>query len=65
MIQTWRILTGKDMVDADTWFDLEADRPRNGETGTRHALGHHAIRPREYRYRERGVETLQPATKQS
>ena len=54
MIQTWRILTGKDMVDADTWFDLEADRPRDGATGTRHALGHHAIRPREYRYRERG-----------
>ena len=54
MIQTWRILTGKDMVDADTWFDLEADRPRDGSTSTRNALGHHAIRPREYRYRERG-----------
>ena len=25
MIQTWRIMTGKDRVDASTWFDLEAD----------------------------------------
>ena len=54
MIQTWRIMTGKDRVDVNTWFDLEADRHRDGATRTRNALGHHAIRPREYRYRERG-----------
>ena len=54
MIQTWRILSGKDMVEANIWFDLEADRQREGATSTRNALGHHAIRPREYRYRERG-----------
>ena len=54
MIQTWRIMTGKDRVDVNTWFDLEADRNRDGATRTRNALGHHAIRPREYRYRERG-----------
>ena len=51
MIQTWRILSGKDMVEAYTWFELEADRPRQGATRTRNALGHHAIRPREYRER--------------
>ena len=54
MIQTWRILSGKDMVEANIWFDMEADRPREGATRTRNALGHHAIRPREYKYRERG-----------
>ena len=54
MIQTWRIMTGKDRVEVATWFDLEADREREGATTTRNALSHHAIRPREYRYRERG-----------
>ena len=54
MIQTWRIMTGKDRVDAGTWFDFEADRPREGATRTRTAQGHHAIRPREWKYRERG-----------
>ena len=42
------------MVEPNIWFDLEADRPREGATSTRNALGHHAIRPREYKYRERG-----------
>ena len=54
MIQTWRIMTGKDMVSVDTWFNLEADRVRDGATTTRNATGHHAIRPREYHYQERG-----------
>ena len=54
MIQTWRIMTGKDRVDVATWFDLEADRAREGATITRNASSHHAIRPREFRYRERG-----------
>ena len=30
MIQTWRIMTGKDRVRVDTWFDLEVDRMRDG-----------------------------------
>ena len=55
MIQTWRIMTGKDRVDASTWFDFEADRPREGATTTRNAAGHHAIRPREFKYVERWV----------
>ena len=42
------------MVEANIWFDLEADRQREGATSTRNSFGHHAIRPREYRYRERG-----------
>ena len=54
MIQTWRIMTGKDRVDASTWFDMEADRPREGATTTRNAAGCHAIRPREFKYKERG-----------
>ena len=54
MIQTWRIMTGKDRVEASTWFDFEADRPREGATTTRNAAGHHAIRPRQFKYRERG-----------
>ena len=54
MIQTLRIMTGKDRVDASTWFDLEADRPRAGATTTRNAAGHHAIRPRDFKYEERG-----------
>ena len=39
----WRIMTGKNRVDASTWFDMEADRPREG-----------AIRPKEFMYKERG-----------
>ena len=54
MIQTWRIMTGKDMVKVETWFDLEVDRQRVGATTTRHARQHHAIRPRNYKYEERG-----------
>ena len=54
MIQTWRIMTGKDRVKVSTWFDLEADRIREGATTTRNAKGHHAIRPREYQHEERG-----------
>ena len=50
MIQTWRIMTGKDMVKVETWFDLEVDRQRVGATTTRHAMQHHAIRPRNYGY---------------
>jgi ribonuclease P/MRP protein subunit RPP40 len=34
MIWTWRIMTGKDMVKVETWFDLEVDRQRVG-------WGHH------------------------
>ena len=54
MIQTWRIMSGKDRVEPSTWFDFEADREREGATTTRNALSHHAIRPREFKYRERG-----------
>ena len=54
MIQTWRIMTGKDMVKVETWFDLEVDRLRLGATATRHATQHHAIRPRNFKYEERG-----------
>ena len=54
MIQTWRIMSGKDMVKVETWFDMEADRPRAGATTTRHARQHHAIRPRNFNYEERG-----------
>ena len=49
MIQTWRIMSGKDM---ETWFEM--DRQRAGATTTRHATQHHAIRPRTYHYEERG-----------
>ena len=47
-------MTGKDMVKVETWFDLEVDRQRVGATTTRHAKQHHAIRPRNYRYEDRG-----------
>ena len=46
MIQTWRILTGKDMVKVETWFDMEVDRQRVGATTNRNASQHHSIRPR-------------------
>ena len=29
MIQTWRILSGKDRVSAGIWFDMEVDRREN------------------------------------
>ena len=54
MIQTWRIMSGKDMVKVETWFDMEMDRQRVGATTTRHNTQHHAIRPRTYHYEERG-----------
>ena len=54
MIQTWRIMTGKDMVKVETWFDLESDRKRQGATTTRNASQHHAIRPRDYQHEDRG-----------
>ena len=54
MIQTWRIMSGKDMVKVETWFDMEMDRQRVGATTTRHATQHHAIRPGNYHYEERG-----------
>ena len=53
MIQTWRILSGKDRVSATTWFDMEEDRRREGATTTRNASGHHAIRPRNFQHEER------------
>ena len=54
MIQTWRILSGKDRVNPSTWFDMEGDRCRVGATTTRHATGHHAIKPRPYKHVDRG-----------
>jgi hypothetical protein len=56
MIQTWRIMSGKDRirVSAATWFDMELDRTREGATTTRNASGHHAIRPRNFQHDERG-----------
>ena len=39
MIQTWRILSGKDRVSAGIWFDMEVDRRREGATTTRHVDG--------------------------
>jgi hypothetical protein len=47
-------MTWKDRVEVATWFDLEAGRAREGATSTRNASSHHALRPREFRYRERG-----------
>ena len=52
MIQ--RIMTGKDMVKVKTWFDLEVDWQSVGANTTRHARQHHAIRPTNYHYEERG-----------
>ena len=53
MLQTWRILSGQDRGEATTWFELETDRPRDGAATTRNAAGHHALRPREFSYRDR------------
>ena len=54
MIQTWRILSGKDRVSAGIWFDMQVDRRRELATTTRHADGHHAIRPTKFKNEERG-----------
>ena len=54
MIQTWRMLTGKDMVNAETWFDMEAERRREGATSTRRAEQYQALRPRHYQHEDRG-----------
>ena len=54
MIQTWRIMSGKDRVSVSTWFDMEVDRRREGATITRNASGHHAIRPRNFQHDDRG-----------
>ena len=59
MIQTWRILAGKDMVKVETWFDMEVDRQRIGATTTRNASQHHAIRPRNYKHDDRGSRVCQ------
>ena len=49
MIQTRRILSGKDRVSAGIWLDMEVDRGREGATTTSHA-----IRPRKFKNEERG-----------
>ena len=54
IIQTWKILNGKDRVNPNIWFDMEAERSREGATSTRNSTDHHALRPREYKYMERG-----------
>ena len=54
MIQTWRILNGKDNVARSTWFDLEAERPREGASHTRFASQYQALRPRKYYHEQRG-----------
>ena len=54
MIQTWKILNGKDRVNPNIWFDMEAERSREGATSTRNSTDHPALRPREYKYMERG-----------
>lgn len=46
MIQTWRILTGKDRVDPAIWFRLQEDQVREGATSTRRHQGYHALLPR-------------------
>ena len=54
MIQTWRIMIGKDILKVSKWFDLKADRRREGDTTTRNARGNHVIMPRENQHEERG-----------
>ena len=54
MIQTWRILTGKDNVKSNIWFDLEVDRPRVGASNTRFATQYQALRPRKFYHEQRG-----------
>ena len=43
MIQTWRILTGKDRVDPANWFILQGDLVRDGATSTRGHRGYQAL----------------------
>ena len=43
MIQTWRILTGKDRVDPANWFILQEDQVREGATSTRSHRGYQAL----------------------
>ena len=43
MIQTWRILTGKDRVDPANWFILQGDQVREGATSTRGHRGYQAL----------------------
>ena len=45
MIQTWRILTGKDRVDPAIWFRLQEDQLREGATSTRRHQGYQALLP--------------------
>ena len=46
MIQTWRILNGKDRVDPAKWFRLQEDQTREGATSTRRHQGYQALLPR-------------------
>ena len=43
MIQTWRILTGKDRVDPANWFIVQGDQVREGVTSTRGHRGYQAL----------------------
>ena len=43
MIQTWRILTGKDRVYPANWFILQGDLVRDGATSTRGHRGYQAL----------------------
>ena len=43
LIQTWRILSGKDRVDPAVWFRLQADQVREGATVTRGQSRHQAL----------------------
>ena len=43
MIQTWRILTGKDRVDPANWFILQGDQVREVATSTRGHRGYQAL----------------------
>ena len=43
MIQTWRILNGKDRVDPANWFIHQGDQVREGATSTRGHRGYQAL----------------------
>ena len=45
MIQTWRIMNGKDRVDPAKWFRLQEDQTREGATSTRRHQGYQALLP--------------------
>ena len=45
MIQTWRIMNGKDRVDPSKWFRLQEDQTREGATSTRRHQGYQALLP--------------------